>query len=242
MKRTYLKWFSPALGKEMEVLIFGHTGTSVLFFPTRGARFFDYENWRVIEALRHKIEAGQLQIYCVDSVDSESFYNFDIHPTDRIKRHLQYERYILNEVIPFIKLNNTGSSIISAGCSMGAYHAVNIAFRHPQLFVKVLGMSGRYDLTHATGSFVDLLSGFQNEDVYYITPSQFVPNLTDQRILNQYRKMEIILVIGEEDAFLNNNKHLHAILLQKGVPNSLFIWHEEAHRARYWRRMVQLYL
>jgi esterase/lipase superfamily enzyme len=242
MKRTYLKWFSPALGKEMEVLIFGHTGASVLFFPTRGARFYDYENWRVIEAMRHRIENGELQIYCVDSVDAESFYNADISPPARVKRHLQYERYIINEVIPFIRLNNTGSAIISAGCSMGAYHAVNIAFRHPHYFVKVVGMSGRYDLTHATGSFRDLLDGFNDEDVYFNMPNQYVANLTDQKILNQYRKMEIIFAIGEIDAFLNNNKHMHAILNGKGVKNQLYIWSEEAHRPRYWRKMVNFYI
>jgi esterase/lipase superfamily enzyme len=31
------------------------------------------------------------------------------------------------------------------------------------------------------------------------------------------------------------------VLASKGIQNSLYIWHEEAHRARYWRKMVQLY-
>ena len=60
----------------MELLVFAHAGAKVLVFPTRGGRFFEYENLRIVDRLRPKIEAGQLQLYCVDSVDSESFYCF----------------------------------------------------------------------------------------------------------------------------------------------------------------------
>ena len=241
MKRTYLKWFSPALKKEMEILIFGHSGTSVLFFPTRGARFYDYENWRIIEAMQDKIESGAVQVYCVDSVDKESYYCEACTPKKRIKRHLQYERYIIKEVIPFIKLNNANASIISAGCSMGAYHAANIAFKHPELFTKIVGMSGRYDLTYATGSFRDLLDGYNDGDVYFNMPTQYLSNLTDEKIISRIKKMQIVFAVGETDAFLSNNIEMSKILNRKGINNHLSVWDEEAHRPRYWRKMVKLY-
>jgi esterase/lipase superfamily enzyme len=94
MNREYHKWFSPHLQRDMELLIFGHTGDPVLFFPTRTARFFDYEDWGVIEALRRKIEAGSIQVWCLDSVDKDSFYSKDLHPAERILRHLQFEKYV----------------------------------------------------------------------------------------------------------------------------------------------------
>ena len=226
----------------MELLIFGHSGSSVLFFPTRGARFYDYENWRIIDALRDRIEGGYLQVYCVDSVDKESFYCEGCKPKARIKRHLQYERYIINEVIPFIRLNNTGSPIVSAGCSMGAYHAANVAFKYPHLFNKLVGMSGRYDLTHATGSFRDLLDGYHDMDVYFNMPNQYMSNLTDPHIIGLIKKMDIVFAIGETDAFLNNNIQMSDILNRKAINNHLSIWGEEAHRPRYWRQMVKIYL
>ncbi|AYL94676.1 esterase family protein [Mucilaginibacter celer] len=241
MKREYHKWFSPFLQRNMEMLVFGHSGASVLFFPTRTARFYDYEDWKVIEALRPKIEAGYLQIYCVDSIDRESFYNEYSHPHHRIERHLQYEQYILQEVVPFMKKNNPGTALISAGCSMGAYHAVTTAFKHPHLFKKVVGMSGRYDVTQSMGSFRDLLDGYRDENVYFNMPNQFMPNLGNPDIITALKKLDIIIVIGEEDAFLADNKYLCSILAAKGIPNHLYIWHEEAHRARYWRKMVQIY-
>src|SRR5919199_2095291 len=99
MHREYHKWFSPNLDRDMELLIFGHAGARVLVFPTRKGRFYDYEDFGLVEALAPSLEDGLLQLYCVDSVDQESVYNKYILPQDRIRRHGQYEQYILNEVL-----------------------------------------------------------------------------------------------------------------------------------------------
>jgi len=224
----------------MELLVFGDRGTPVLFFPTRTARFFDYENWNIVAAVQDKIEAGQLQLFCVDSVDIESFYA-QIAPADKIKRHIEYEQYILTEVIPFIRAKNR-HALTAAGCSFGGYHAVNIAFRHPTLFAKVVGMSARYDLTVSSTAFADLLDGFFNQDIYYNMPGMYMPNLTDETILGQIRKQKIVLVIGQDDPFLDGNQKLSAALTKKNIAHDFFIWEGEAHRPRHWRRMVQLYL
>lgn len=226
----------------MELLVFGHAGARVIFFPTRGARFYDYENWRVIDAISDKIENGWLQVYCVDSVDHESFYNRSANPEARINRHLQYEEYILNEVLPFSLTRNPDSELLVAGCSLGAYHAVNLAFKYPHLFGKVLGMSGRYDLTRPMGVFIDLFDGFHNEDVYFNMPNQYISNLGETHLLNRLKQMEIILTIGHEDAFLEDTKHLSNLLWRMDIPNALHIWDGEAHKPRYWRKMLQLYL
>ncbi|WP_295651448.1 alpha/beta hydrolase-fold protein [uncultured Mucilaginibacter sp.] len=242
MQREYHKWFSERLQKNMELLVFGHAGARVIFFPTRGARFYDYENWRVIEAISDKIENGWLQVYCVDSVDHESFYNFSVHPIEKLNRHLQYEQYILNEVITLSQKNNPDSPLFSAGCSLGAYHAVNIAFKYPYLFNKTVGMSGRYDLTKPMGVFVDLLEGYYDQDIYFNMPNHYLSNMGDEYLLNKLKQMEIILAIGQEDAFLDDTTHLSEVLWKMNVPNALHIWEGEAHKPRYWRKMVQLYL
>jgi esterase/lipase superfamily enzyme len=241
MQRVYNKWFSPALQRDMELLVFGHTGTPVLFFPTRTARFYDYENWRIIEALQSKIESGFLQVFCVDSVDIESFYS-NLHPADKIKRHQQYEAYIINEVLPYIRYCNQAPGIISAGCSLGGYHAVNFAFKYPQHFIKVVSMSARYDLTLSSPKFPDLFYGYFDENIYYSMPGMFIPHLNDESILNELRRMQIILVIGREDPFYDNNEHLEKSLRNKGINPEFYVWDGEGHRPRYWRQMVQLYL
>jgi esterase/lipase superfamily enzyme len=226
----------------MELLVFGYGGASVLFFPARMGRFYDYENWRVIESLRHKIERGDIQVYCVDSCDVESFYSSLIHPALKVTRHIRYEDYILNEVIPVIHRKNPDSYMITAGCSLGAYHAMNIALRHPCFFNKVLGMSGRYDLTQQKGHYNDLLDGYWDENVYFNMPLQYIPNLTDDEKLQGIKAMEIVLAVGQEDILLESNLLLNKSLAEKGVNNSLHIWDKEAHQARSWRQMVANYL
>lgn len=226
----------------MELLVFGHAGAKVLVFPTRGGRFFEYENMRMVDQIRDKIDAGQLQLFCIDSVDTESFYCFWAHPAGRIQRHISYEEYVLREVLPFMSAKNSHPCTISHGCSLGAFHALNIAFRHPHLFDKLCVFSGRYDLTLKVDAFDNLLGGFYNSEVYFNTPTHFLPNLHCDYRLGQLREMDIVLVIGREDPFLDNNMFLSGLLNEKGIGHQLHVWDERAHRGYYWRKMVSVYL
>jgi esterase/lipase superfamily enzyme len=225
----------------MEILVFGHAGDAIIFFPTRTAHFYDYENWGIIDAMKDKIEQGIFQVYCVDSVDAESFYA-SVHPSDKIKRHLQYEDYILSEVLPLIRNKNSVSNIVTAGCSLGGYHAVNIAFKYPQFFNKVIGMSSRYDLTLSTELFPNLFDGYFDEDIYFNMPTRYVANLTDPEVLKELRKLTINIIIGKEDPFFENNLELSSSLTSKNISHHFHVWDDEAHRPRHWRQMVQAYL
>lgn len=242
MNREYHRWHSPRLGRDMELLVFGHAGAKVLVFPTRDGRFYEYENLGLVASLAPKLEAGQLQLYCVDSLDHESFYCDWCHPGGRIRRHIQFEEYILNEVLPLMASKNPHPCTISHGCSLGAFHAANIAFRHPHLFRKLAAFSGRYDLTLAVEGFRDLFDGHYEEAVYYHTPTHFLPNLDCHWRLEHLRRMDIVLVIGDQDPFLDNNRHLSALLAAKDIPHRLHLWHGRAHRGRYWRQMAPLYV
>jgi esterase/lipase superfamily enzyme len=175
----------------MEVLAFGHAGAKVLIFPTRDGRFHEYEDLRLVESLRHKLEAGQLQLWCVDSIDWESLYCCWCRPADRIRRHHAFEGHVLNEVMPLMASKNPHPCTISHGCSLGAFHAAtNIAFRHPHLFQKLVALSGRYDLTLDVEDFRDLLDGHRDEQVYFHTPTQYLPNLPCPQRLDALRRMD----------------------------------------------------
>ena len=242
MNREYHKWWSDNLQRDMELLIFGHAGAKVLIFPTRDGRFYEYEKLGMVGALKHKIEQGWLQLYCIDGIYSESFYCGWAHPSGRIQRHIAFEDYILDEVLPFMDKRNAHECVISHGLSLGAFHAANIAFRHPHLIKKLVAFSGRYDLTLNVECFNDLLDGFYSEDVYFHTPSHFLPNLECERQLANLKAMDIVLVIGNEDPFLENNQQLSSILHKKGIHHQLLLWDDRAHSGYYWRRMAPLYI
>src|SRR5947209_16427243 len=132
MRRDYVKWHSPSLHREMELLAFGHHGFPVVVFPTSGGRFFEYEERGMVDALAPKIGRGELQVICVDSVDQESWYNRSAHPADRLHRQNAFDAYVTLEVLPFIRHRTTWGQIGTTGCSFGGYHAINFALRHPE--------------------------------------------------------------------------------------------------------------
>jgi esterase/lipase superfamily enzyme len=226
----------------MELLVFGHGGAKVLVFPTREGRFYEYENIGMVGRLAEKIAAGQLQLFCVDSIYFDSLYCSHCHPADRILRHRQFEEYILNEVLPFMASKNNHACTISHGCSLGAYQAANIAFRHPHLFQKLCAFSGRYDLTAPVECFNDLFDGYYDDTIYYHSPTHFLPGLNCGTRLDYLRHMDIVLAIGREDPFLDNNLRLLDSLRDKGISPALHLWDGRAHRGSYWRKMVELYL
>jgi len=242
MKREYHCWHSAQLERQMELLVFGHAGARVLVFPTRDGRFYEYENLGLIEALREKIEEGQLQLFCVDNFASETFYCFWRHPAERIQRHIHYEDYLLQEVLPFMDSLNTHPCTIAHGASLGAYHAVNISLRHPHRFQKVIAFSGRYDLSLSVEAFHNLFDGYYDENIYFHTPTHFLPNLDCEWRMKHLQQMDIVLSIGKDDPFLDNNLHLSRTLREKGLQHSLHIWNGRAHRASAWREMIRQYL
>jgi esterase/lipase superfamily enzyme len=242
MKREYLRWYSQRLQRDMELLVFGHAGAKVLMFPTRDGRFWEYEDLGIVGSLAEKLNAGHLQLYCIEGLAAETFYGFHRHPAERMRRHAAFEDYILKEVLPLMAQMNQHDSIIVQGCSLGAFQAASLFFRHPHLFSKLVAFSGRYDLTMKVECFGDLLDGYYDDTVYFHTPSHFLPNLACEWRLERLRRLDIVMTIGDADPFLDNNRHLSRLLLDKNVGHQLHVWDGRAHRAGAWRKMAALYI
>src|SRR6266480_2163550 len=99
MDRGYHKFFSKALGRDMELLHFGASGLPLVAFPTSQGRFYQWEDFGMVAALAEWIDGGKMQLVCLDSVDDESWYARGKAPAERVERHLAYERYVLDEVL-----------------------------------------------------------------------------------------------------------------------------------------------
>ncbi len=164
----------------------------------------------MINTLARFIEAGQIKLFTVDSLDSQSWANFGAHPADRARRHQDYDRYIVEEVVPFMRQHsgNTDQKFMTTGVSMGAYHAANFFFRHPDIFDTVIALSGLFRLNHFIGDYMD-------ENVYFNTPLAYLPNMNDPWYLEQYRQSQIIVGVGQgawEDEMLEDARALKHIL------------------------------
>ncbi len=236
MVREYHTGYSSRLGREMEILVFGHAGLPVMVFPTSCGRFYDFEDRGMVAALAAKIDSGQVQLFCVDSVDAESWYNRAAAPRWRIARQMRYEESLINELVPLIRQRNPDPRLIALGCSFGGYHAVNIALRHPEIFSGFVSLSGAFDLTN-------FLDGYYDQDCYYNLPTHYLPNLNDSGYLDRFRQNYYVLATGWDDQCLHQNQHLDRIMREKGIPHQLHVWDaENSHDWPTWQRMAQEYL
>jgi esterase/lipase superfamily enzyme len=219
----------------MELLVFGHAGARVLAFPASKHPFYDWENRGLVGSLRHHCERGWLQLFCLDQVDTESWYGWWLHPTQRARRYNQYDRYLTDEVLPFTRSVNSNPYLISTGPSFGAYHAMHFALRHPHLVNRVLGMSGIYDISR----FAD---GYNDAEIYYNNPIAYMQQESDPARLLAMRRMDIILAVGRDDPLRGINEQLSHTLWSKNIWHALRIWDGFAHDWPIWAHMLPMYI
>ena len=240
MNIEYCKWWSPNLGQDMELKIYGETGKPVIVFPTQCGKFYQFEDFGMVGASSSFIAEGKIILYTVDSIDHQSWANLDAQPATRAIRHNQYDRYITNEVVPFIRgKTNQPGKFLTTGCSMGGYHAANFFFRHPDIFDSVISLSGLFQLKMFIGDFID-------DNVYYNSPINYLPNLDDPWYLDQYRASQIIICTGRgawEEEIIGDALALHEILKKKDVPCWLDMWgYDVNHDWPWWRKQLPYFL
>ena len=220
----------------MELLHFGHAGEPYIVFPTSMGAFFEYEDRGMVGAVADKIDIGALQLICVSSVDTESFYANAMHPRARIDRYLAWERYLLGDVLGFVAQTTGRSTTGVTGCSFGAYHAFTMALRHPDRFTSCVTMGGAFDITR-------FMSGYYDQDVYLLCPPHFLPALTDPWFLDRFRHNKWVLVTGDRDMCRGDTEHAASMLGAKGVPHSLHVWGDgSVHDWPEWVKMARAYL
>jgi esterase/lipase superfamily enzyme len=241
MQIEYQKWFSPRMGHDMELKVYGYFGKPVLVFPAQAGSFHEFEDFGMIDKITQFIESGQIKIFTVNSLDGQTWSNWDARPADRARRHQDYDRYITEEVVPFMRRHsgNTDQKLLTTGVSMGAYHAANFFFRHPDIFDTVIALSGLYQLSYFIGDYMD-------ENVYFNTPLAYLPKLEDPWYLDQYRQSRIMVAAGQgafEDEMLADTRALKQILDQKGIPNWIDIWGNDVnHDWPWWHKMLPYFL
>ena len=219
----------------MELLEFGHAGARVIAFPTSASTFHEWEDRGLIEALREPLEKGWFHLFTIGCVDRESWYARWKHPGGRIWRQEEYDRYVVNEVIPLTKTRNPHPYLVMTGASFGGYHALTMGLRHPDLVNRILAMSSLVDIRRFT-------DGYHNETLYFNNPLEFIPNESDPVRLEQLRRQDVIMAVGKTDGLVHQNRELSSKLWGKGIGNALREWDGFAHDWPVWQRMLPMYL
>lgn len=235
MYRDYVKWWSPSLGRDMELLWFGQFGRPVLLFPTSGGRFFENEEMGLAASLRERVDAGEIQLALVDTVNHESWYNRSVHPAVRAARHAQYDTYLRNELTPYIYDRAQRGDLVVYGASFGAYHASNFAARHPDVVSRVVCFSGVFDIYAFTDDYWD-------DNCYFNCPTAYIPNM-DAEWVGKLSRVSWIIATGEHDSLVQKNRDFSELLWSKGIPNHLEIWPGQfGHDWPWWREHLRRFV
>jgi esterase/lipase superfamily enzyme len=97
-------------------------------------------------------------------------------------------------------------------------------------------MSGAFDMSK-------FLGGYHDSDVYFNTPTQCLPNLSDPWYFDRYRRNTYVLGTGWDDQCLGDNQYLARLMGEKGIPHRLYIWDTwNSHDWPTWARMMNEYL
>jgi esterase/lipase superfamily enzyme len=219
----------------MEYLWFGKFGRPVLLFPTSGGRFFENEDFGLTGALADKVDAGEVQLFCAESIDNESWYNKSVHPALRAARHAQYDAYLRHEIVPYIFNRAQRGDLAVYGASFGAYHAADFASCHPDVVSRAICFSGVYDIH----SFVD---GYWDENCYFHCPTANIPNM-DGEWAGKLARVDWVIATGEHDTLVQQNRDFSQMLWSKGIPNRLEIWGGVfGHDWPWWREHLRRFV
>lgn len=242
MKPKEYHWQSKFLDQDIKLRVYGESGTPILAFPTESGHYYDLENFGIVSIAEEYLKAGKIQLITLDSRDDETWLNGDIEPKERAINYDNYVRYIVHEVVPFIRElrgMNESEKMGLFGISLGGYHALNIFFRFPDTFNLVISLSGKLHLEQYIGNYMD-------DTVYYNSPMHYLKNLEDETYLEKFRQAQIIICVGHgqwEEEMIEDAMELQMLLRKKHVRSWLDFWgYDVDHDWKWWRNEWEYFL
>ena len=245
MEIQYFKWYSPKLGRDMEMKVYGHAGRPVLFIPCQDGHHGDFEGFNMHHTWAPWLDYGQAMVFSIDTIDEETWSNTDGDPYWRARRHEQWIDYITCEVVPFIRnmVNERNGwdgypGIMTFGCSLGATHAANLFLRFPDTFCGCLALSGIYNAEYGFGSYMD-------EVVYENSPVHYMANMSDGHpYIEKYNRGQGIICVGLGAWEMpESTRRLDEIFRAKGINIWVDYWgHDVNHDWPWWHKQVPYYL
>jgi esterase/lipase superfamily enzyme len=235
MRREITSWYSNRTNRDMPIVTYGHYGFALLLVPTAGADFLEYERFDLINTIAPFIDAGKVKVFSINSMNKESWLNYNMRGEHRAINHNNFNHYVFEEVIPFIRSNVGNDTLIfTCGASFGALHSMNLFLKRPDIINGVVAMSGVYDLTEYT-------RGYWDEQVYLNSPVHYLPNLHDNWYLDKIRASHHIHILTGSGAYEDpgQNKRFSDILWSKGIWHNLEIWGPDIpHEWSTWHKML----
>jgi esterase/lipase superfamily enzyme len=237
--KTSARWFSPRVQREVTMVRWGTFGQPVLIFPTAGGDAEEIERFLMLKVLAPLVDAGKIKVYSCDSIAGQAMVQQEGSAHHRQWVLNQFHQYVRHEVVPAIRkdCNAEGIEVISAGASIGAFHAAAVLCRFPDVFKQAIAMSGTFDIRR-------FMSSEQFGDEFWVSsPLHFVPTLNGPH-LEKLRTRFVLMPSGEGKAEdISESWALARVLGAKGIPNRVDSWGPQTpHDWMTWRDMLPKYL
>jgi esterase/lipase superfamily enzyme len=215
---------SPTSTASGTVAVYGHFGRPVVVFPTEQGQAWEFADHGMVAAVEDLLDAGRVKLYCVDSFDAATWSADYLPLEERARRHASYESWIVDVVVPHVRADSgAGVELVTAGCSMGAFHALNFAFKRADLFPLALCFSGNYEPA-AWRSW-----GERGDAVYFNSPVDYIANLHGDHLEWLRSRVSALLVCGQgqwEDTTgsLDATRRMAHLLATQGLRHELDLW------------------
>ncbi|WP_298069383.1 alpha/beta hydrolase-fold protein [uncultured Mailhella sp.] len=241
MKGRHYREYSGILERELPFFVLGHGGKPVVVFPTQSGRCTDFNDFQMVDTVSELIEQGRIQLFCVDSIDRETWNATHGDAAQRTWLQELWFRHITEEFLPRLRaINGSDAAPLTTGCSLGATHALNTFLRRPDLFDGVIALSGFYDARYFFGSYMDGRL-YDNSIVDYLS------NLPeDHQYVPMYNARSIILCAGQgawEEESERTTRMVQELFACKGIRACVDIWgHDVTHDWPWWRKQFPYFL
>ncbi len=236
-----MKWYSYSLNRDMEYMVYGSKGVPFFYFPTQYKRFYEAYDEGVIATLSYYIEAGKMFVIAVDNIDCESLSNFaSWDKKKRLERQEEYYNYITTELyLSLAKEYDFTQKPVCLGMSFGAYQAMNMLIRRPDLFSGVFAMSGIYKITY-------FISDYYDELAFLNCPIDSIKLLKDESYINLLRSKKIVVVVSSgafEEESLKETTALETVMREKQIPAEFYYWTDNyPHDWPSWKIYLDYYI
>lgn len=237
MKVDHTTYHSARLERDMQLITYGTKGYPFLVFPTQDGKAGQWEDFGMIEVLRPFLDCGAIKLFCIDSVDQESWSDTWGDKSHRAQVQEAYFQSVCEEVMPLIGKRRRP---ITTGCSMGANHAVNTFLRRPDLFGGCLAMSGVYDTNSFFGDWMD-------KTLYDNAPLSYLGGMPKNHpYVKLYQKRQIIVCVGQgawEEEGVRTTRALEDQFKRLGVPAWIDYWGTDVnHDWPWWKKQIVYFL
>ena len=227
----YTDYYSHILGRKINIQITGHYGHPIIMFPTSQGSLTQNSDFHLNSSIDYWVDQGKVKLFNLETLDKDNFYADWMSPHDKIRNYEKYVQFLIQEYIPFIQKTHHVHRVAVAGCSFGAYHATNFAFRYPDVVSHLIAMSGAFSIRN-------FMHGYSDDLVYFNCPEEFMIHDTNWK----FKHMHIVLSTSDEDVCLDKNIRMSKILGSKGINH----WYDEAkwikHDWPLWRMVFPKFI